>query len=60
MTADERRAEKKRKLKEMFDTQYDMKGDTEFYDNWKEELEQQAKVRNSCFVIKGIDGLAAL
>ena len=44
MTADERRAEKKRKLKEMFDTQYDMKGDTEFYDNWKEELDQQAKV----------------
>ena len=44
MTADERRNEKKRKLKDMFDTQYDMKGDTEFYDNWKAELEVQAKV----------------
>lgn len=44
MSAEERRAEKKRKLKEMFDSQYDMKGDTEFYDNWKEELAQQAKV----------------
>ncbi|XP_053392079.1 ribosome biogenesis protein BMS1 homolog [Mercenaria mercenaria] len=49
MTAEERRVEKKRKLKEMFDTQYDMKGDTEFYDNWKEELEQQAKMNRSVF-----------
>lgn len=60
MTADERRAEKKRKLKEMFDTQYDMKGDTEFYDNWKEELEQQAKVSNSCFVMNGQEALLYL
>ncbi|XP_060567637.1 ribosome biogenesis protein BMS1 homolog [Ruditapes philippinarum] len=49
MTAEERRAEKKRKLKEMFDTQYDMKGDTEFYDNWKEELDQQAKMNRAVF-----------
>lgn len=45
MTSEEKRAEKKRKLKAMFDSTYDMKGDTEFYDNWKEEAVQQAKVR---------------
>ena len=44
MTAYERRLEKKKKLKEMFDSQYDMKGDSEFYDSWKAELEEQAKV----------------
>ena len=43
MTANERRIEKKRKLKEAFDTLYDQKGD-EFYDTWKSELEEQAKV----------------
>ena len=43
MTANERRLEKKRKLKEAFDTLYDQKGD-EFYDTWKAELEIQAKV----------------
>lgn len=44
MTANERRMEKKRQLKEAFDSQYDMKGDSEFYDTWKAELEEQAKV----------------
>lgn len=49
MTADERRAAKKRKLKDMFDTQYDMKGDSEFYDTWKEETEQQARMNRAVF-----------
>ncbi|WAQ97349.1 BMS1-like protein [Mya arenaria] len=49
MSGEERRAEKKRKLKEMFDTTYDMKGDTEFYDNWKEEMANQAKMNKSVF-----------
>lgn len=43
-TALERRMEKKKKLKEMFDNEYDMKGDNEFYDNWKLQNEEQAKV----------------
>ncbi|XP_052262735.1 ribosome biogenesis protein BMS1 homolog isoform X1 [Dreissena polymorpha] len=49
MTSEERRADKKRKLKEMFDSTYDMKGDTEFYDNWKEENEKQAQMNRSVF-----------
>lgn len=40
----ERRMEKKKKLKELFDNEYDMKGDNEFYDNWKLANEEQAKV----------------
>ena len=36
--------EKKRRLKEMFDQEYDVKGDSEFYDSWKSENEQQAQV----------------
>jgi ribosome biogenesis protein BMS1 len=46
MTATERRDEKKRKLKETFNAQYDVKDDSEFYDSWKAETEQQAKVNN--------------
>ncbi|KAK3583604.1 hypothetical protein CHS0354_039426 [Potamilus streckersoni] len=49
MTAGERRLEKKRKLKEMFDQVYDMKGDTEFYDNWKAEAEEQARLNKAEF-----------
>ncbi|KAJ8313478.1 hypothetical protein KUTeg_008971, partial [Tegillarca granosa] len=49
MTATERRNEKKRKMKEMFDSEYDMKGDTEFYDAWKLEAEQQAKLNRAEF-----------
>ena len=43
-TATERRMEKKKKLKELFDNEYDMKGDNEFYDSWKQANEEQAKV----------------
>ena len=43
-TATERRIEKKKKLKELFDNEYDMKGDNEFYDSWKQANEEQAKV----------------
>lgn len=46
-TAMERRMEKKKKLKELFDNEYDMKGDNEFYDNWKLANEEQAKVLQS-------------
>ncbi|KAL3876947.1 hypothetical protein ACJMK2_034726 [Sinanodonta woodiana] len=49
MTASERHLEKKRKLKEMFDQVYDMKGDTEFYDNWKAEAEEQARLNRAEF-----------
>ena len=52
MTADERRAEKKRKLKEMFDSLYDNKDSADFYENWKAQTEQQAKVINRLFVWK--------
>lgn len=44
MTAIERREEKKKKLKEVFDTQYDLKDDSQFYDSWKQENELQAQV----------------
>ena len=49
MTAEERRQarlEKKRKRKEEFDARYDIKtdGDDEFYQAWKAEMEEQAKV----------------
>lgn len=43
----ERRMEKKKKLKELFDNEYDKKGDNEFYDNWKLANEEQAKVLQS-------------
>ena len=49
MTAEERRQdrlEKKRKTKEEFDARYDIKtdGDDDFYQAWKAEMEEQAKV----------------
>jgi hypothetical protein len=49
MTAEERRQErleKKKKRKEEFDAMYDVKtdGDDEFYQSWKSQLEEQAKV----------------
>lgn len=40
---DEKRAVKKEELKEMFNREYDSKGDAQFYDTWKSETEQQAK-----------------
>ncbi|KAL5018103.1 hypothetical protein ScPMuIL_003825 [Solemya velum] len=49
MTAMERREEKKRKLKETFDKEYDLKDDAEFYENWKSEAEQQAKMNREEF-----------
>ena len=55
MTANQRRLEKKRKQKEMFDSQYDMKDDSEFYDNWKLEMEQQAKVS-----VRGVDSMSTI
>ncbi|XP_011456491.3 ribosome biogenesis protein BMS1 homolog [Magallana gigas] len=48
-TAMERRMEKKKKLKELFDNEYDMKGDNEFYDNWKLANEEQAKLNRAEF-----------
>jgi len=51
MTPNERRTEKKRKQKEMFDSQYDNKGDTLFYDTWKAQAEEQARVRMLYIII---------
>ena len=46
MTAEERREAKRKKRKAEFDAQYDhrIKDDDEFYQAWKGEMEQQAKV----------------
>ncbi|XP_059163820.1 ribosome biogenesis protein BMS1 homolog [Physella acuta] len=49
MTAQERRMHKKRKIKEMFDKEYDSKGDNDFYDSWKQEADDQAKMNKSEF-----------
>uniref|UniRef100_A0A0B7A613 Bms1-type G domain-containing protein n=1 Tax=Arion vulgaris TaxID=1028688 RepID=A0A0B7A613_9EUPU len=49
MSAQERRMAKKRKIKEMFDKDYDMKGDSEFYDSWKAETDEQAKLNRAEF-----------
>ena len=45
MSAQERRLAKKRKIKEMFDKDYDSKGDDQFYESWRAEMDEQAKVR---------------
>ena len=50
MTAHERRLEKKRKLKETFDNDYDMKGDNEYYETWKAEASEQAEVNVVFFI----------
>lgn len=41
-----KRDEKKKRLKELFDAEYDRKedGSNAFYDDWKAEMEQQAQV----------------
>nr|KAG5696027.1 hypothetical protein BaRGS_013933 [Batillaria attramentaria] len=49
MTATERRLEKKRKMKEMFNAEYDTKGDDQFYTAWKAEMEEQAKLNRNEF-----------
>ncbi|CAG5122657.1 unnamed protein product, partial [Candidula unifasciata] len=49
MSAQEKRLAKKRKVKEMFDKDYDMKGDNEYYDNWKAETDEQAKLNRAEF-----------
>ncbi|KAH9519773.1 Glycoside hydrolase 2 (Mannanase, beta-galactosidase) [Bulinus truncatus] len=49
MTAQERRMAKKRKIKELFDKEYDNKGDADFYDSWKQETEEQAKLNKAEF-----------
>ena len=45
MTMAEKRAEKKRKMKEMFNADYDNKGGESYFDELKEEMNQQAQVR---------------
>lgn len=57
MTAQERREEKKRKLKEAFNAQYDLKDDSEFYDTWKAETEQQAKVCTNLHIVSLVIGI---
>ncbi|XP_033758019.1 ribosome biogenesis protein BMS1 homolog [Pecten maximus] len=49
MSAHEKRTAKKKKLKEVFDKQYDMKDDSEFYDSWKQENELQAELNRAEF-----------
>ncbi|CAC5392616.1 BMS1 [Mytilus coruscus] len=49
MTSMERREAKKKRLKDAFNAQYDMKDDSEFYDSWKAETEQQAKLNRAEF-----------
>ncbi|GFO38107.1 ribosome biogenesis protein bms1 [Plakobranchus ocellatus] len=49
MTAQERRLAKKRKIKELFDRDYDSKGDDQFYETWKAEMDEQAKLNRSEF-----------
>ncbi|XP_071482980.1 ribosome biogenesis protein BMS1 homolog [Diadema antillarum] len=49
MTLAEKRAEKKRKLKELFDTDYDNKGGETYFDELKEEMNQQAQLNRSEF-----------
>ncbi|KAG1696682.1 Ribosome biogenesis protein bms1 [Nymphon striatum] len=50
MTMQEKRMEKKRKLKEMFNAEYDDKdGDKSYFDDLKSELHQQAQLNKSEF-----------
>lgn len=49
MSAQERRMAKKRKIKELFDKEYDSKGDDQFYESWKAEMDEQAKLNRSEF-----------
>ncbi|OWF49820.1 Ribosome biogenesis protein BMS1-like [Mizuhopecten yessoensis] len=48
-SAHEKRVDRKKKLKEVFDKQYDMKDDSEFYDSWKQENELQAQLNRAEF-----------
>jgi len=48
-SAHERRLEKKKKLKDVFDNDYDMKGSNEFYETWKAETNEQAELNKSEF-----------
>ena len=45
MTDKEKRLEKKRKLKEMFDADYDDQEGANYFDDLKQQMEEQAKVR---------------
>lgn len=45
LSAKEKLLEKKRRLKEMFDAEYDDKGSGDHYDSLKAEMSQQAQVR---------------
>ncbi|KAI8796542.1 ribosome biogenesis protein BMS1 [Biomphalaria glabrata] len=49
MTAQERRMAKKKKIKDLFDKEYDNKGDSEFYDTWKSEMDEQSKLNRAEF-----------
>jgi len=49
MTAHERRLQKKKKMKETFDNEYDMKGDNEYYESWRTETQEQAEMNKSEF-----------
>lgn len=44
------RMDKKRKLKEMFDAEYD-EGDTTYFDDLKEEMHKQAQVQSANLTI---------
>lgn len=44
------RMDKKRKLKEMFDAEYD-EGDTTYFDDLKEEMHKQAQVQSANLAI---------
>ena len=62
MTAHERRLAKKKKLKDVFDNDYDMKGENEFHDSWKAEVNEQSEVQPlhktvMCYHIKYCKGL---
>ncbi|ESO87420.1 hypothetical protein LOTGIDRAFT_166570 [Lottia gigantea] len=49
MTANERRQIRKERQKEAFDEQYDLKDESAFYDEWKADLEKQAKLNRAEF-----------
>nr|XP_054769172.1 ribosome biogenesis protein BMS1 homolog [Lytechinus pictus] len=49
MTLAEKRAEKKRKMKEFFNADYDNKGGESYFDELKEEMNQQAQLNRSEF-----------
>ena len=53
LTAKQKRIEKKKRLKEMFDAEYDDKGSSEHFENLKTEMTQQAELNRKEF--EGMD-----